>query len=71
MFVSFVKRSIFLSQIDDGVYVATGGCGEGAASCDEIGRVAATLALQDKWDSNINRKLCQAKLRQLPCVSKI
>ena len=31
------------------VYLATGGCGAGAKSCDEIGRVAALLVEQGAW----------------------
>lgn len=33
----------------DHVYLATGGCGAGAKSCDEIGRVAALLVEQGAW----------------------
>ena len=33
----------------DHVYLATGGCGAGAKSCDEIGRVAALLVEQCAW----------------------
>ena len=33
----------------DSLYVVAGGCGAGAKSCDEIGRVAALLVAHDKW----------------------
>ena len=33
----------------DSLYVVAGGCGAGAKSCDEIGRVAALLVAHGKW----------------------
>ena len=59
------KRAPFIDRVASGVYLATGGCGEGAATCEEIGRIAATLAVEDIWDSDIDRKICSAKLRNL------
>ena len=35
--------------------IAVGGNGIGARSCDEIGRLAAAMILQDTWDSIIPR----------------
>ena len=59
------KFAPFIDLIDRGVYLATGGCGEGAASCDEIGRIAAKLAVDDIWDSMIPREACKAKLNKI------
>ena len=35
----------------EGLVVACGGCGNGAMGSDEIGRVAACLAVEGRWDS--------------------
>lgn len=35
------------------VFVATGGCGKAAKSSDEIGRLAASLVLQEKWHDEL------------------
>ena len=59
------KRAPFIDRVAKGVYLATGGCGEGAATCEEIGRIAATLAVEDFWDSEIDPNVCAAKLRNL------
>ena len=48
--------------IDDsvpGVVVVAGGCGYAAKSCDEIGRIAAVLSVQDRCDSIIPRECCR------------
>jgi glycine/D-amino acid oxidase-like deaminating enzyme len=59
------KFAPFIDQIGQGVYLATGGCGEGATSCDEIGRIAAKLAVDQIWESAIPREACRAKLHNL------
>jgi len=40
-----------------GVVVATGCSGAAAKSCDEIGRIAAVLAVHGEWDSSLDRGL--------------
>jgi len=40
-----------------GVVVATGCTGAAAKSCDEIGRLAAVLAVHREWDSPLDREL--------------
>lgn len=37
----------------DALYVVAGGCGAGAKSCDEIGRVAALLVENGKWSYDL------------------
>jgi sarcosine oxidase len=39
----------FIDQIDDGLYVATGGCGAAAKSSNEIGRLSARLVHTGSW----------------------
>ena len=36
-------------QLGSGLVVAAGGCGHAAKGCDEIGRVAMVLALEERW----------------------
>jgi len=40
----------FIDQVDDGLYVATGGCGSAAKSSNEIGRLAAELVHNGEWE---------------------
>jgi sarcosine oxidase len=44
----------YVDQIDDGCFVATGGCGSAAKSSNEIGRLAARLALTGVWDDDLS-----------------
>ncbi len=39
----------FIDRIDDGLYIAVGGCGAAAKSSNEIGHVAALLVENGKW----------------------
>lgn len=39
-----------------GLVIAGAGCGHGAQSCDEIGRLAAVLGLTGAWDSDLQRE---------------
>ncbi|MBX3011440.1 MAG: FAD-dependent oxidoreductase [Caldilineaceae bacterium] len=39
----------YIDQIDDGIYVATGGCGSAAKSADAIGCLGARLVDQGRW----------------------
>ena len=39
----------YVDQLDEGVFVCTGGCGSAAKSSDEIGRMGALLAQHGAW----------------------
>jgi hypothetical protein len=39
--------------------VATGCAGAAAKSCDEIGRLAAVLTVEGRWDSSLDQSLFQ------------
>jgi glycine/D-amino acid oxidase-like deaminating enzyme len=41
--------------------VATGCGGAAAKSCDEIGRIAAVLAVHGEWDSPLDRDLLSGR----------
>ena len=41
--------SLHPPQLGSGLVVAAGGCGHAAKGCDEIGRVAMVLALEERW----------------------
>lgn len=43
----------YVDQIADGCFVAAGGCGSAAKSSNEIGRLAARMALAGKWDDDL------------------
>lgn len=51
----------YIDQVDDQIYVATGGCGAGAKSCDEIGRVAALLVEHGSWQYDLPAETFAAK----------
>ena len=53
------KVAPYIDEAAPGLYVAAGGCGYAAKSCDEIGRVAAVLAVEQSWDSNLPRQACR------------
>lgn len=59
------KLAPFIDILTPGLGVATGGCGYAAKSCDEIGRLAATLLLVGHWDSEVPRDLTRVKLRTM------
>ena len=46
-----------------GLVIAGAGCGHGAMSGDEIGRLAAELALSGHWDSDFNRDMFRVKFK--------
>lgn len=48
-------RKPFIDQIDDGVFVATGGNGSSAKCSDTLGWLAAELALARPWPGGFNR----------------
>ena len=45
----------------DQLYVVAGGCGAGAKSCDEIGRIAALLVEHGKWNYELPAETFAAK----------
>ena len=49
------KDAPYIDEITDGLFVAAGGCGYAAKSCDEIGRIAAVLVVEGRWDSDIEQ----------------
>jgi len=50
-----------IDQIDEHIYVATGGNGSGAKGSDTIGRLAAGLILGHKWLPHIEKELFKQK----------
>lgn len=48
-----------IREVSPNVVVATGCAGAAAKSCDEIGRIAAVLAMQGRWDSSLDQSLFQ------------
>ncbi|MDH4364256.1 MAG: hypothetical protein OEY70_09270, partial [Acidimicrobiia bacterium] len=44
----------YVGWLDDGLAVAIGGNGEAAKSCDEIGRLAASLFGAEGWTDSLN-----------------
>ena len=57
------KAAPYIDQVVEGLYVACGGCGYAAKSCDEIGNIAAGLALTGEWLSDIDRELFRVKFK--------
>jgi len=45
----------FVDQLDEGVFVATGGNGSSAKSSDAIGKLAADLLIYDGWRSELDK----------------
>ena len=45
-----------IEEICEGLFVTAGGCGYAAKSCDEIGRIAAVLVVEGRWDSDIEQE---------------
>ena len=60
------KKAPYIDLLEDGLCVAGGGCGYAAKSCDEIGRIAASLALTGTWDSDLDREMFRAKFKSPP-----
>ena len=46
-----------------GLVIAGAGCGHGAQSCDEIGRLAAVLGLTGAWDSDLDREKFRVRFK--------
>ena len=57
------KNAPYIDEVVPGLFVAAGGCGYAAKSCDEIGRVAAGFALQGLWDSKVSKEACKLLYR--------
>lgn len=49
-----------------GLVIAGAGCGHGAQSCDEIGRLAAVLSLTGDWDSDLQREMFRVRYKPSP-----
>ena len=47
-----------------GLVIAGAGCGHGAQSCDEIGRLAAVLGLTGAWDSDLEQEKFRVRFKQ-------
>ena len=62
------KVAPYLDIAMEGLVVACGGCGNGAMCSDEIGRVAACLAVEGRWDSPVQRELCSIKYKKISCL---
>lgn len=50
----------YVDRLAEGVYICTGGCGSAAKSCDEIGRMGASLAQHDEWRSDLPVEIFRA-----------
>ena len=57
------KAAPYIDRLVEGLYVASGGCGYAAKSCDEIGNIAAGLALTGTWPSDTDRELFRVKFK--------
>ena len=53
------KNAPYIDEVVPGLFVAAGGCGYAAKSCDEIGRVAAGFAVLGNWDSKVPQESCK------------
>ena len=63
-FQTDTKKAPYIDEIVPGIYLAGGGCGYAAKSCDEIGRIASKLTTQNKWTSELPQNLFKVKWRQ-------
>jgi sarcosine oxidase len=46
-----------IDELERNWFVAAGGCGKSAKSSVQLGRMAADLVLEDRWDANYERTL--------------
>ena len=53
------KDAPYIDEAVSRLVGAAGGCGYAAKSCDEIGRLAAVLSVEERWDSAIPRDSCK------------
>jgi len=57
------KLAPYIDSVAPGLVVAAGGCGHAAKGCDEIGRLAAVLSLEDRWDSHLDQQLFRVQYK--------
>ena len=57
------REAPYIDEISPGLYLAAGGCGYAAKSCDEIGRIAAQLVLRDEWTTELPQGLFKIQWR--------
>lgn len=50
----------YVDQVDDGIYVAVGGCGAAAKSSPEIGKMAALMVENEAWRYDISQETFRA-----------
>eukprot|EP00092_Neocalanus_flemingeri_P024620 GFUD01026703.1.p1 GENE.GFUD01026703.1~~GFUD01026703.1.p1 ORF type:complete len:407 (+),score=122.84 GFUD01026703.1:198-1418(+) len=50
------KAAPFIQEVAEDLVVAAGGCGYAAMSSDEIGRIAAVLAVEGRWDTDVDQE---------------
>lgn len=54
----------YVDQLDNGIFICTGGCGSAAKSSDEIGRMGALLAQHSNWTYDLPADTFRAVDRQ-------
>ena len=64
------KEAPYIDYAAENLIIAAGGCGYAAQSSDEIGRIAAMLAIEGKWDSCIKRESCKARWQQVIALTE-
>ncbi|CAC5388000.1 unnamed protein product [Mytilus coruscus] len=57
----------YIDTIHSQLGVSIGGNGYAAKSSDEIGRIAATMMMKNKWDSTIPKNVFQVKFKRESC----
>ena len=50
----------YIAQVDEAIYVATGGCGAAAKSSNELGRIGALLVEHGGWHYDLPAELFAA-----------
>jgi len=50
------KSAPYIQEVAEDLVVVGGGCGYAAMSSDEIGRIAAVLLLENRWDSDVKQE---------------
>jgi sarcosine oxidase len=53
----------YIAELEEGLFVCTGGCGSAAKSSDEIGRMGAMLVLEGKWTSDLPAEQFEVRCR--------
>ena len=57
------KTAPYIDRLQAGLWLAAGGCGYAAKSCDEIGNLAGNLVLTGAWESHLDRELFRVKFK--------